>query len=137
MDGMKILATRYLTAAVLAMPACLAHAEGDAAVGKALYTARCAACHSIEYNAVGPTHKNLIGRRAGTAPGFAYSAALKNSSVVWNDETLRRWLADPEKFIPGQKMFVSVPDEQERAHIVAYLLQAGAPQSPTLRKPGE
>ena len=50
--------------------------------GKLLYATRCAACHSLEYNGVGPTHKGLIGRRAGTAQGYTYSNALKNSSVV-------------------------------------------------------
>jgi cytochrome c len=105
-----------------------AHAEGDAAHGKQLYAARCAACHSLEYNGVGPIHKNLIGRRAGTAAGYVYSNALKNSTVVWGEDTLSRWLADPDKFIPGQKMFISIPDSQERADLVAYLLQAGRPQ---------
>lgn len=114
-----------------------AHAEGDAAHGKQLYAARCAACHSVEYNGVGPTHKELIGRRAGTAQGYAYSAALKNSPVVWGPDTLSQWLADPDKFIPGQKMFISIPDAQERADIVAYLLQAGRRPSPTPRNPGE
>lgn len=114
-----------------------AHAEGDAANGKQLYAARCAACHSIEYNGVGPTHKNLIGRRAGTAQGYAYSSALKNSAVVWDEAGLTKWLTDPDKFIPGQKMFISVPDAQERADIVAYLLLAGRRQPSTPRKPGE
>ena len=112
-----------------------ARAEGDAAAGKQLYATRCTACHSIDFNGVGPAHKNLIGRRAGTAPGYAYSGALKSSSVVWSAETLPKWLADPEKFIPGQKMFVSVADEKERADIVAYLLLAGRPQ-PSSPQPG-
>jgi len=117
-------------AALLAVAAPLARADGDAAAGKALYGARCASCHSIDFNGVGPAHKNLFGRRAGTAPGYEYSPALKNSTVVWNEETVRRWLADPEKLIPGQKMFFSVPDEKERADIVAYLLSAS-------RQPGD
>jgi len=123
-------------AASVAAAALPAHAEGDAAAGKQLYAARCAACHSVEYNGVGPTHKNLIGRRAGTAQGYTYSNALKNSSVIWGPDTLSRWLTDPEKFIPGQKMFVSVPDAKERADLVAYLLQAGRPQPSTSRQPG-
>lgn len=131
---MTFLRPHYLIAAAIAMAAGVAHADGDAAVGKTLYAARCSTCHSLEYNGVGPTHKNLIGRRAGTAPGYSYSDALKNSQVVWNEETLRRWLTDPEKLIPGQRMYFSVPDAQERANIVAYLLQAGAS---TPRKPGE
>ncbi|HWI78088.1 MAG TPA: c-type cytochrome [Ramlibacter sp.] len=112
--------------------ACLtaAHADGDAAHGKQLYAVRCAICHSIDYNGVGPTHKNLIGRRAGTVQGYAYSDALKNSSVTWDEANLKRWLTDPEKFIPGQRMFVLIPDAQDRADIVAYLLQVGARQPP-------
>ena len=115
-----------LLAALTLAPA--AHAEGDAAAGRQLYAARCSACHSVEYNGVGPTHKNLIGRKAGTAPGYTYSNALKQSNVVWSEETITRWLTDPDKFIPGQKMFISIPDAKERADIVAFLLQAGRPQ---------
>jgi cytochrome c len=121
---------KLLPAAVLA--ACLpaAHAEGDAPHGKQLYAVRCAICHSLDYNGVGPTHKNLIGRRAGSVQGYAYSPALKNSGVVWGEATLKQWLTEPEKFIPGQKMFIAIPDAQDRADIVAYLLQAGAQQPP-------
>jgi cytochrome c len=127
--GMNLIA-KLLPAAALA--ACLpaAHADGDAPHGKQLYAVRCAICHSLEYNGVGPTHKNLIGRRAGTVQGYAYSPALKNSGVVWGEANLKQWLTEPEKFIPGQKMFIAIPDAQDRADIVAYLLQAGAPQPP-------
>jgi cytochrome c len=113
------------------------YADGVPAAGQQLYATRCAACHSLEFNSVGPTHRNLIGRRAGTVPGFTYSQALKDSGVAWNQETLSRWLADPEKFIPGQKMFVSVPDARERADIVAYLLLVAGPQRTQATKTGE
>lgn len=115
-----------LFAALAAAP--LAHAVGDPASGKQLYAARCSACHSLDYNGVGPSHKNLIGRRAGSAPGYTYSNALKQSQVVWGEESLAHWLTDPDKFIPGQKMFISVPDARERADIVAFLLQSARPQ---------
>lgn len=121
----------FAAAALAAMHVLPAHAAGDAAAGKALYAARCAACHSLQFNSVGPTHGNLIGRRAGTAPGYSYSPALKASTVVWGEDTLSRWLADPEKFIPGQRMFISIPDAQERADIVAYLLLVAGPQTTT------
>ena len=119
----------FAAAALAALHAPLAHAEGDVAAGKALYAGRCAGCHSVEFNGVGPMHKNLIGRRAGTAPGYAYSPALKDSKVVWGPETLEHWLTNPEKFIPGQRMFVSIPDAKERADIVAYLQLVGGPQT--------
>jgi cytochrome c len=135
---MKNLHACLLSAALaLALPLVPARAAGDAAHGQLLYASRCAACHSIDYNGVGPTHKGLIGRRAGTAPGYGYSSALKNSAVVWNEASLLSWLTEPEKFIPGQKMSISIPDPQERADIVAYLLQAGRPQPVSPRKPGE
>jgi cytochrome c len=122
--------TRLLCAAALLASLAAARAEGDAPRGKQLYAGRCASCHSIEFNGVGPTHKDLIGRKAGSVQGYAYSDALKNSGVIWDEASLKQWLTEPEKFIPGQKMFVAIPDAQDRADIVAYLLQVGAKQPP-------
>ena len=96
----------------------------DVEHGKALYEARCTSCHSIEYPGVGPAHKGLFGRKAGSSPGYAYSNALKDSKVVWSAETLDKWLSGPEAFIPGQKMYISVPEAAERADIIAYLALA-------------
>ncbi|MGE5337470.1 MAG: c-type cytochrome [Gemmatimonadota bacterium] len=103
-----------------------AHAAGDADRGRTLYQARCTACHSLDYNGVGPAHRGVYGRAAGTAPGYAYSPALKSTRLSWNDETLDRWLADPEKVAPGQRMGVNVPDAQDRADLIAYLKQNAA-----------
>jgi cytochrome c len=101
-------------------------AGGDAERGRSLYQSRCTACHSIEYNGVGSAHQGVYGRKAGSAPDYAYSEALKRSDVVWNDGTLNKWLTNPEKFIPGQKMGFSVPNAKERADLIAYLKQAGS-----------
>ena len=109
---------------LLAIAAGQALAAGDSEHGKAIYQARCTACHSIEYNGAGPAHKGVFGRKAGSAPGFGYSKALKDSGVVWNEETLSKWLANPEEFIPGQRMFVQTPDAAERADLIAYLKEA-------------
>ncbi|HEX9389896.1 MAG TPA: c-type cytochrome [Usitatibacteraceae bacterium] len=118
---------RYAIYAAIFMGAATpAQAKADAAHGQTLYQTRCAACHSLEYNGVGPAHQGLLGRKAGTAPGYNYSNALKASSVIWTQATLSRWLANPEKFIPGQKMGISVPDAKERADLVAYLVGATA-----------
>ena len=97
---------------------------GDPARGKEVYALRCASCHSIDFNGPGPAHGGLMGRRAGTVSDFAYSAALKASGIVWSEETLERWLSDPEKFVPGQRMWISVPDAVERRDIIAYLRTA-------------
>jgi cytochrome c len=98
-----------------------AAAAGDAARGKDLYETYCTVCHSVDQNKVGPAHRGVFGRKAGSAPGFKYSAALTSSSLVWNDDTLVRWLTDPEKVIPGQVMGYSVSDAKEREDIAAYL----------------
>lgn len=100
------------------------HAAGDPAAGLALYQARCAACHSLDYNGVGPAHRGVFGRMAAQAPGFAYSEALRSAHLVWNEESLDRWLADPEKVAPGQRMGVKVPDTKERGDLIAYLKKA-------------
>lgn len=103
------------------------HAAGDGTAGAALYKQRCAVCHSIDYNGVGPSHRGVFGRGAGQLKGFAFSDALKGSKQVWSDETLDRWLADPEKFAPGQRMGVNLPDAKERADVIEYLRKAAAP----------
>lgn len=99
----------------------LAYASGDAVNGKQVYAARCMACHSIDENLAGPAHRGVVGRKAGSAAGFDYSPALKKSKVIWNEGTLNKWLTNPEKFIPGQNMGVSISDAKEREDVIAYL----------------
>jgi len=118
---------RILGAVALAGLLAPAWADGDVAHGKALYQQRCAVCHSVQYNGVGPAHQGVFGRHAGRAPGFAYSPAVHDSNVTWNESSLDRWLTDPEQFIPGQKMGFSVPDAGERADLIAYLKTLSAP----------
>lgn len=94
---------------------------GDVVHGQQLYETRCMACHALDYNREAPAHRGVFGRQAGAVPNFQYSAAVKNSGVVWNEKTLDQWLRNPEEFIPGQEMGFSVPDAAERADIIAYL----------------
>jgi cytochrome c len=99
-------------------------AAPDAARGEQVY-ARCRACHALAYDRVGPRHCGLIGRTAGGVPGFDYSAAMKNSHIVWNENTLDRFLASPLKMVPGTTMtYDGVPDAKDRADLIAYLKSA-------------
>ena len=98
-----------------------AQATGDAARGRDLYEQRCIACHAIDANRVGPMHRGVHGRKAGSVPGFAYSQALRASGVVWDDRTLDLWLADPQKLVAGQRMNFRVADPRDRADIIAWL----------------
>lgn len=94
---------------------------GDAARGVELYQRRCAACHSIDQNRVGPKHRHTFGSKAGSVEGFAYSKALEELDVVWNEATLDEWLQNPSAMAPGTRMGFRLTDEQERADIIAYL----------------
>ena len=106
---------------ILAALAANASAAGDATRGRMLYESRCIACHSIDANRIGPAHRGVVGRKAGSVSDYDYSAALKASRIVWSAQTLDRWLTDPENTIPGQKMGYTVPDAKDRADIIAWL----------------
>lgn len=93
---------------------------GDAAHGKALYQG-CQACHSIDDNDLGPRHRGVVGRHAGSVDDYSYSAALKNSGLTWDEATLDRWLTNPSALVPGTKMFFKIDDPQARADVIAYL----------------
>lgn len=108
---------------LIVAPLYCAATEGDAPRGQTLYESRCVACHSLDASRVGPAHRGVYGRKAGSVADYAYSDALKNSQIVWNATTLDQWLTDPEKLIPGQKMNYNVPDAQDRADVIAYLKQ--------------
>lgn len=125
-------ARRLLAAgAALAALALPARAAPDAARGEQLY-ARCQACHALAEDRVGPRHCGLLGRRAGSVPGFVYSAAMKRSGLVWNEATLDRFLQHPLQLVPGSSMtYDGVADAAERSDLVAYLRQAAA--SPACR----
>jgi cytochrome c len=99
-------------------------AQPDAALvwrGAQAYEARCGGCHAVAAHRIGPLHAGVLGRRAGSAPGFDYSPALAASRIVWDTATLERWLTDPEAVIPGQRMGYRLGDAALRADIVAFL----------------
>ena len=103
--------------------ACLvrpAFAADDADRGAALYQG-CQDCHSLDKNDVGPRHRGVFGRKAGSIPDYAYSAGLKSANFVWDEKTLDRWLADPQAFIPTAKMFYHLNSAQDRADVIAFL----------------
>ncbi len=103
---------------VLAAPA---GAVGDAARGEEIYS-RCLACHSPDRNRTGPKHCDLIGRRAGTIPGFSYSKAMRQSNIVWGAASLDRFLTAPVKVVPGTTMtYAGISRAQERADLISYL----------------
>jgi cytochrome c len=119
----KYLAAVMLAAAISAALAGTAWAgglTGDADHGEALYEA-CQDCHSLDKNDVGPRHRGVFGRKAASLPDYDYSDALKSANIVWNEETLDKWLTDPQAVAPGAKMFFHLDNPQDRADVIAYL----------------
>lgn len=116
-----------LLPALLAAAAAAADAmPGNPGRGAAIYE-RCQACHSLERNRTGPRHCGLLGRSAGSVATFRrYSAALRDSGIVWDAESLDRFLAAPLEAVPGTRMgYAGVKDPQERADLIAFLAAAG------------
>jgi len=92
--------------------------------GETLFKKNCAICHTLEAgkNKIGPSLAGVVGRKAGSVPGFAYSAANKNSGDVWDAQTLDTYLADPRKFMPGTKMvFAGLKTPEDRKALIEYL----------------
>ena len=92
----------------------------EANYGEALYEAN-QHDDSLDKNDVGPRHRGVFGRKAASLPDYDYSDALKSANIVWNEETLDKWLTDPQAVAPGAKMFFHLDNPQDRADVIAYL----------------
>jgi cytochrome c len=95
-------------------------ASGDAVHGATIYH-QCMICHSLDKNGIGPRHRDVFGRKAGSVLDYNYSAALKAANIVWDETTLDQWLINPQALVPGAKMMFSVSDAQDRADVIAFL----------------
>lgn len=101
--------------------------EGNPDEGAEVFK-KCRACHDIgpdAKNKVGPILNDIIGRKAGTIEGFAYSEANKTAGgkgLQWTEDVLLKYLANPLSFMPGTKMaFAGLKDEQDRKDLIAFL----------------
>ena len=127
--GVRTMAGRH--AAVFAFAVAVGGAASLGSTGEALADGhgerlfnQCKACHVLDagVNRVGPSLANLKGRTAGTVDGFRYSPALANSGIVWEEDTLKAYLADPRGYIPGNRMaFRGINKEEDRDALVDYL----------------
>jgi cytochrome c len=105
-----------------------AAAAQDAAAGEKVF-AKCKICHQIgegAKNMVGPVLNGVVGRPAGTYPGYNYSEANKTSGITWDETNLKAYLKNPREKVPGTKMvFPGLPSDDDIANVIAYLKQFG------------
>ncbi|WP_072373417.1 cytochrome c family protein [Hyphomicrobium sp. NDB2Meth4] len=118
---------RGLFAAVALLVAGLPAAAQDASKGEAVFK-RCRACHAIgpdAKNKAGPALTGVVGRKAGAAPGFNYSDAMKEAGskgIVWTEDNLSKYLETPDRFVPNNVMaFPGIKNEAERKDLIAFL----------------
>jgi cytochrome c len=110
--------------ALLAGSTIAAQAIGDPKAGAEVFK-RCAVCHTDDKgggDGLGPNLSGVVGRKAAARPGFAYSAPLKKSGLIWNEANLTKWVAGPARVVPGTKMtFAGLSSKKQQADVVAYL----------------
>jgi cytochrome c len=119
--------TSTIASMALVVSAGVARAQ-DAAAGEHVFV-KCKACHQIgegAKNMVGPSLNGIVGRPAGTFPGYSYSDANKGSGLTWDEATLKEYLKSPRAKVPGTKMaFAGLSSETDIDNVIAYLKQFG------------
>jgi cytochrome c len=102
-----------------------AEVKADPARGAQLFQKRCTGCHALDRVKAAPPVRGIFGRAAGRDGLYPYSDSMKQARVVWDEQTLDRWLADPDGLIPGNDMTFRLESAAERADIIAYLKSLG------------
>jgi cytochrome c len=114
---------------VLALLAALVAAPAFAQDGQMAFNNSCRTCHTVKQgdNRLGPSLAGVVGRKAGTAEGYPFSSALKQSGIVWDEANLDAFIEDPEKAAPGNGMkpYGGIADPAQRKAIVEFLKQSG------------
>jgi cytochrome c len=112
-----------LAGLLLAISGSFAAAQDDP--GQVIFNNSCRTCHTVKEgdNRLGPTLAKVVGRKAGSLPDYAYSDAMKNSGIVWDEATLDRFIEDPNAVVAGNNMkpYTGMTNAGDRAAIVAYL----------------
>lgn len=125
MNRPELRATAFGALALIASLAPVAAAQEESDKGMVAFNNSCRTCHSFKPNdnRLGPTLHGVVGRKAGSVEGFAFSPAMKGSGVTWDAATLDKFISDPNQVVSGNKMqpFGGIADAGERKKIVDYL----------------
>ena len=96
----------------------------DPAAGQRIFKSQCQICHSgaPDRNGIGPTLFGVVGRQAGSVPGFHYTADHKKLDITWDAATLDKYLANPRAMVHDTSMtYAGLKDATKRADLIAYL----------------
>lgn len=120
-DNLRLFLGATALMAMAAGPFPMAQAS-NVSKGQALYEEHCAPCHQPDVDEVGPRHRGVYGRKAGSLVDYPFSDEMKNSGVTWDNKSLDKFLKNPEAFIPDNSMgFEGLPKKNERYHLIQYL----------------
>jgi cytochrome c len=124
-----LLASGLLLACALVAPAL--GADPNASSGKAAFNNHCRTCHSLKEgdNRLGPSLGGIVGAKAGTRQGYPnYSGAMKGAGITWDEQTLDRFITNPEDVVPNNNMkpFKGVPDPAVRKSIIEAMKSSDA-----------
>lgn len=126
MNARPILAAAIL---VLATAPPLRAQQGDAGAGKLVFNNSCRTCHTLDPGdaRLGPDLAGIVGRKAGSAEGYAYSSAMKNAGLTWDEATLERFITDPQAVVPNNNMkpYAGMSSQKDRANLIAFLKSGG------------
>ncbi len=127
------MAASGLACLLLSPPASAQAPQGaDASAGQQVFNNACRTCHTVKEgdNRQGPNLFKIIGRKAGSLPGYGYSSAMKEAGLVWDADKLDRFIANPDAIVSGNNMkpFSGVASADDRAKIIAFLQSAAAGQ---------
>jgi cytochrome c len=120
-EPQALLVTLFSLSAIALVCASPGAAGAGSLDGKDVFAKRCSGCHGTDASKEGPRLRGVIGRRAGTVPGFQYSDALRNSGIVWNEGLVNKWLESTEGLVKDNDMEFHVSNPDERAAVIGYL----------------
>jgi cytochrome c len=113
-----------IAASLLLAGSATAALAADPVAGEKIFKTQCGICHTVVAgeNRIGPTLFGVVGRPAGSVPGFNYTADHKKLGITWDAATLDKYLANPRAMVPDTSMvYAGLKNDAERADLVAYL----------------
>src|SRR4029079_1312203 len=122
----------YLVLSAISASEELVSKNADVTPGQLVFNNVCRTCHSIREgdNRLGPHMRGIIGRKAGSLPNYSYSSAMRDANLVWDDESLERFIANPDETVPGNNMkpYGGLASAESRVKLVAFLKTLTADQ---------